>query len=334
MNKFERGLLAKAKALHKTLVFPEAAFSTRTVNACKFLAKKKIAKVILIGDESALMLSHKRLDKCVIINPKTSVHKDELASELYELRKGKGLTMEEANRLILDPFYFSTMLLNKGLVDGIVAGAESPTATTLRPALQIIKAKEKGGLISSCFVMTGKNKMLGKNPAILLADCGVNISPTSEELAKICSSTIETSIKLGLNVPKVAFVSFSTLGSASGIEVEKVQKAVAIATEKHPDLIVEGEMQIDAAMVKSVAETKAPKSRLKGEANILIFPDLQSGNIAYKIMQRFGNLNAYGPIIQNLKKPVNDLSRGCTVEEIEIVAAITALQCDSKGEEK
>lgn len=334
MNQFEKQILKQAKALHKTLAFPEAAFSVRVVEACKILAKKRIAKVVLIGDESALMVRHKKLDDCVMINPKTSVHSETLAKELYELRKSKGMTLEEASKLILDPFYFANMLLHQGLVDGVIGGAETATATVLRPALQIIKAKEAGELISSCFVLTGKNKMMGKNKAMLLADCGLVISPNSEELAQIASATIQTSLQLGLNEPKVAFLSFSTLGSANSPEVEKVQKAVALTREKYPSLQIDGELQIDAALVPSVAETKAPKSSVAGQANILIFPDLQSGNIAYKAMQRFGSLQAYGPIIQNFRKPVNDLSRGCTVDEIVIAAAITALQSQEQQKEE
>lgn len=326
MRKFEKQLLKQAKLLQKTLVFPEAAFSVRIVEACKILAKNRIAKVVLIGDESALRVRHKNLSGCVIINPKTSEHSEMLAKELYGLRKHKGMPLDEAKKLILDPFYFSTMLLHHGLVDGVVGGAETATATMLRPGLQIIKAKTEGGLISSCVVLTGKHKMLNGQPALLLADCGLNVNPNSNQLAQIAAATSQTMQQLGLAEPRIAFLSFSTFGSATSPETEKVQQAVAQTQAICPNVLVEGELQIDAALIPSVAQTKAPKSKLMGKSNVLIFPDLQSGNIAYKAMQRFGQLQAYGPIIQNFNKPINDLSRGCTINEIVITSAITALQ--------
>lgn len=316
-------LYKKAEKLQKTIVFPEAEFSERTLQAIKIIAKKKIAKPILIGDESGLILRDKSLIGYQIINPKTFEHFDKLAKCLYAKRKEKGLTLEEAKKLALDPYYFGTLLVEEGYADGMVAGAEASTANTVRPALQIIKAKKKGAPVNSCFFIYGKNKFL-KDKSLILADCGVLPNPSSDELAQIASDSVKTFKALNLGLPKVAFLSFSSKGSAKNEMVEKVQKA--FEKFKKSGICADGELQFDSAMVPSVAKQKAPNSAICGDANILIFPDLNSGNICYKAIQYIGGLNAVGPILQGLNKPINDLSRGCSVDDILTVTAITVLQ--------
>lgn len=316
-------LYKKAKALQKTIVFPEAGFSDRTLEAVKIIQKKGIAKPILIGDESALILRDKSLINFQIINPKTFQNREEMVNRLYEKRKAKGMTKEQAEELALDPYYFATLLVDAGMADGMVAGAEASTANTVRPALQVIKAKQKGGIVSSCFIMFGKNKFL-KDKCLILSDCGVMIHPNENELYQIACQSVETYKSLGFNDPKVAFLSFSTKGSAEDASIDVVRKAYEMF--KKTNIPCDGELQFDAAMVENVAKHKAPESPLKGDANILIFPDLNSGNICYKAMQYMGGVNAIGPILQGLNKPVNDLSRGCTVEDIVTVTAVTALQ--------
>lgn len=322
-----KDIYKKARGLGKTIVFPEAGFSDRTIDAIKIIKKKGIARPVLIGDESAIVLRDKSLIEYQIINPKTFDKRDELIKVLLEKRKDKGLTVEEAERLVDDPYYFGTLLVEKGYADGMVAGAEASTATTIRPALQIIKAKKKAGIVSSCFIMTGTNKFL-KGKWLVLADCGLNINPNEEELYQIACQSTETYRNIGLANPKVAFLSFSSKGSGKDESLNKIR--VACAKFKKTGNVCDGELQFDGAMVESVARIKCPDSPLKGDANILIFPDLNSGNICYKAMQYMGGVQAIGPILQGLKKPVNDLSRGCTVEDIVSVTAITALQCQNE----
>lgn len=315
--------------LQKTIVFPEAGFSDRTIEAVKYIQNKGIAKPILIGDESALVLRDKKLIEFQIINPKTFQQKEELVKILYNKRKDKGLTIEEAGKLILDPYYFSTLLVEAGYADGMIGGAEASTANMVRPTLQVIKAKKKGGIVSSCFIMFGKNDFL-KDKCLVLADCGVMKNPTADELYQIACHSVETFRQLELGEPKVAFLSFSSKGSADDESVEKVREAYK--KFKKTGIKCDGELQFDASMVPNVAKLKCPESEICGDANILIFPDLNSGNICYKAMQYMGGVKAIGPILQGLNKPVNDLSRGCTVEDIIVATAITAIQ--SQKEER
>lgn len=322
-----KNLYKKAKELNKAIVFPEAGFSDRTIEAIKIIKKKKIARPILIGDESAIVLRDKTLIDYQIINPKTFQNRDELVKILLEKRKDKGLTRDEAERLVDDPYYFGTLLVEKGYADGMVAGAEASTATTIRPALQIIKSKRKTGIVSSCFIMTGTNKFLN-GKWLVLADCGLNIKPNEEELYQIACQSTETYRNLGLANPKVAFLSFSSKGSGQDDDLNKIR--VACAKFKKSGTICDGELQFDAAMSENVAKIKCPESPIRGDANILIFPDLNSGNICYKAMQYMGGVQAIGPILQGLKKPVNDLSRGCSIDDIISVTAITALQCQNE----
>jgi len=323
-----KDLYKKAKALQKTVVFPEAGFSDRTLEAVKYIQRKKIAKPVLIGDESALVLRDKSLAQFQIISPSTFASRDELVKCLYEKRKDKGMTMEEAEKFTDDPYYFATLLVECGYADGMVAGAEASTANTVRPALQIIKAKKKGGIVSSCFIMFGKNKFLG-DKCLILSDCGVIKHPNEEELYQIACQSVETYKALGLDNPKVAFLSFSTNGSAEDDSLDVVRQAYK-KFKKAGIADCDGEIQFDAAMVERVAKQKCPESQLGGDANILIFPDLNSGNICYKAMQYLGNLRALGPTLQGLNKPINDLSRGCTAEDIVAMTAVTVLQTNNK----
>ena len=318
-----KDLLALAKKKNRTIVFPEAGFSDRTIEAVKYLNKKKIVNVILIGDESSLIVRHKELSGFTIINPKTSQLREKFVKKLMLKRKDKGLTLNEAEKLVLDPYYFATLLVDEGIADGMVGGAECSTATNIRPALQLIKAEKKNGIVSSFFFMYGKNKFL-KNKSLIIADCAVMENPTAEQLAEIANQSVDSARIFQIEDPKLAFLSYSTKGSAKSDSAEKMKKANLMF--KRPAVVSDGELQFDAAMVESVAMMKDPKGKLKGDANILIFPDINAGNICYKTMQYIGGLRAIGPILQGLKKPVNDLSRGCSVKDIIEIAAVTALQ--------
>ncbi len=323
-----KNLIKKARERQKTIVFPEVSFSDRTLEAIKILEKKKICKVLLVGDASALIIRDKSLEKFEIVNPVTFPDRDKLVKTLYDKRKDKGLTMEQADELEKDPYYFATLLVECGYADGMVAGAEAPTATTIRPALQIIKGKNKKP-VSSCFLVYGKNDFLdGK--ALILSDCGVIENPDADTLCAIAEASLKSAQQFKIGTPKIAFLSYSTKGSAKSDAITKVQEAYQKFHKKEKDVLADGELQFDAAMVPSVSLHKAPKSAIKGDANVLIFPNIEAGNICYKTIQYIGGLNAIGPILQNLKKPVNDLSRGCNVNDIVILSAITALQCEDK----
>ena len=322
----EYDLIKSAKKLNKTIVFPEAGYSERIVNACKYIYKNKIAKVIMLGDESALVLKHKKLKGITIINPKTSSFKSEFASSLYEIRKEKGMTIEQAEELIENPIYFGTMMVKLGYADGMVCGAKTSTKDSLKPALQIIKVGKNSKLVSSCFIMCGKNKALGKDGVMVLGDCGLNENPDESKLADITMQINEFAKKVVNIEPKIALLSYSTLGSADGENPNKLRETLKLVKEKDSSIIIDGEMQLDAAICKDVNKTKAPNSEIKGDANCLIFGDLACGNITYKAMQRFGNINAIGPITLGFDKPVNDLSRGCSIEEIILITAITCIQ--------
>ncbi len=322
-------LYKRARAAEKTIVFPEAGFSDRTIEAVKYISKKRLAKPLLVGDESALILRDKKLINFDIVNPKTFPFTEQLAKSLYKKRKEKGLTEEEAKKLVLDPYYFATMLVEEGYADGMVAGAEATTADTIRPALQIIKTAKKGKKISSSILVYGKNKFL-KKKVLVISDCGIMPNPSVDEVVQIASDSVETYSLLGLENPKVAFLSYSTNGSSEGESVEKMR--LAYAKFKKSGIKCDGELQFDSAMVPEIAKIKCPESPLEGDANILILPNLDTGNIMYKTLQYVGGLKAIGPIIQGLNKPVNDLSRGCNVDDIIMTTVITVLQC--KKEEK
>ena len=323
-----KGILKLAKQKQKTIVFPEVSFSDRTFEAVKFLLKKGIVRPLLVGDASALILRDKDFEKFDIVNPVTFPDREKLVKALYEKRKEKGLTFEQADELEKDPYYFGTLLVECGYADGMVSGAECPTATAIRPALQIIKTKSKKEKASSCFLMCGDNKFT-KGKVFVLSDCGLIEKPDADTLVSIAQHATDFARRFEIE-PKVAFLSYSTHGSAKGEDVEKVSLACEKFRKKEKETVCDGDIQLDAAIEPRVAKTKCSDSALGGDANVLIFPDIQAGNICYKAMQYYGGLTAIGPILLGLKKPVNDLSRGATVEDIIVVSAVTALQCDDK----
>ncbi len=320
-----KSILAEAKKRDKVIVFPEAGFSDRIIKAAEFLNSKKIAKVVLLGDESALVLRYKNLKGMTIINPRTSDIGDELVKVLYQKRKSKGMTVEEAENLVSDPIVFGALLVETGFADCMVAGAETTSSKVIKTALQIVGVKNKGEIASSFILIQGKNKYMPKGGELLLADVGLNINPTAKEIAIIASQTARSAESLFEIAPKVALLSYSTNGSAGGESAEKMRDAAKILKAENHNFVVDGEMQLDSALIPNVCKLKYPNSNIQGDANVLIFPDLQSGNIAYKAIERFGNLRAVGPIIQGLNKPINDLSRGASVEDIIFTSVLTIL---------
>ena len=325
MEKIIKNIIERSKQLNKTIILPESD-DERVLKAVELILKKKIANIILIGDESKINLTKMKSPNLKIINPKTSPITKELEEKLYELRKDKGLTEEEATKLIEDKMYFSCMLLKEGYADGIVSGANHTTSETLKPALQIIKTKENTNIVSSFMIMDVNSSK--KKGIFVFSDIGLIQKPTSEQLSQIAGETAN-SVKdiLGIT-PKIAMLSYSTKGSSIHDDVEKVKVATILAKGKYPDLIIDGEIQADAAIDPIVSKRKEKDSILNGEANVLIFPDLNSGNISYKLVQRLSDCSSYGPICQGFNKPVNDLSRGCTTEEIVITVAITSVQSE------
>ncbi len=317
---------AKAKADVKHIVLPEGEESRNAQAAAKIL-EQGLAKLTLLGNpEKVRAAAGCSLEGAQIIDPATSPKCDEYAAQLYELRKAKGMTEEQAAKLVKDPMYYGIMMVKMGDADGLVSGAIHSTGDMLRPALQIIKAKPGMKTVSSCFLMECPNKAYGDNGVMIFSDCGVIPNPTAEELANIALGAADSARSLAGMEPRIAMLSFSTKGSAKHENVTKVQEATALAKEMAPDLMLDGELQLDAAIVPSVGALKAPGSEVAGKANTLIFPDLQAGNIGYKLVQRLAGAEAYGPILQGIAKPCNDLSRGCSVEDIVATVAITAAQ--------
>lgn len=321
---------AKAREDKKRIVLPEGS-EERTVKAAALIAKQGIAEAILIGNEEEIKEKSKGLDYTgvTIIDPEKSGKLDEYAGIFFELRKSKGITMEAAMKTVRDPIYFAVMMIKQGEADGMVSGAIHTTGDTIRPALQVLKTAPGVPIVSSCFVMEIPDKSYGKDGIMIFGDCAVNINPTADELAIIAISSAQTGKALAGMEPKVAMLSFSTKGSAKHEFVDKVSAATQKVKELAPDLMVDGELQADAALVESVGQLKSPGSPVAGRANTLIFPDLQAGNIGYKLVQRLAGAEAIGPILQGLAKPVNDLSRGCSVEDIVSVVAITAVQAQN-----
>lgn len=326
---FLNGIKEIAKGNLKRIVLPEGD-EERTIIAASIISAENIAKIILIGDEIEIKNKAEKLDISIsgieIEDPCNSVKAEIFANEYYRLRKSKGMTEEKAIVIMRDPMYYATMMVKMNFADGMVSGALHTTGELLRPALQIIKTGPGVDIVSSFFVMIMKDKSFGEDGMMIFADCAVNPNPDENELASIAISTAESAKRLCSIDPKVAMLSFSTMGSASHELVDKVQNAVKISNTLRPDLNIEGELQVDAALVDVVAKKKAPGSKIAGNANILIFPDLQSGNIGYKLVERLAGAIAIGPICQGFAKPVNDLSRGCSVEDIVNVVAITAVQ--------
>ena len=332
-SKYITSLLEKAKQNIKTIVLPEGE-DERVLEAAHIAATMKAVKLVILGNETAIKnhfaAKNWDLDGITVIEPEKSANLPAYTELLYELRKEKGLTHEEAEKLALNYNYFGTLMIKSGHADGMVSGANHSTADTVRPALQIIKSAKKGRSASSFFIILSNNK------PYIFSDCGIIINPTDKELEDIALDAAETAIQFDIE-PNVAMLSFSTKGSGKGDEVEKVRRATQIAKEalqtdeyKNLGIKLDGELQADAALDSVVAAKKAPNSEVAGKARVLIFPNLEAGNICYKMLQRLGGCEAYGPILQGLNAPVNDLSRGCFAEDIVGAIAITCLQATKK----
>lgn len=319
----------RAKEEVKTIVLPEAT-DIRTLKAVDIISKEEFCKVVLIGnkEEVSKIANENNFDisKADIIEPENSENYEEYVNAFYELRKHKGMTIEKSKELMLDPVFFGMMMVKQEKADGLVSGAAHSTADTLRPALQILKTAPGTKLVSTFVLMDVPNCEYGENGVFIFSDCGLNQNPNSEELSEIAISTAKSFKQIIGKEPKVAMLSYSTYGSAKAEEVDKVRNAANLVKEKAPELAVDGEMQFDAAIVPSIAASKAPGSNVAGTANTMIFPDLQAGNIGYKLVERLAKAEAYGPICQGMAKPVNDLSRGCKAEDIVGVIAITCVQ--------
>lgn len=341
VNKYERGQLImgfidvikeKARADKKTIVLPESE-DRRVLEATATILKEGLANVVLIGNEEQIKKDAADLDiaGAIIVDPATSDKTQAYIDKLVELRQKKGMTQEQAREIMLNQrTYYGVMMVKMGDADGMVAGACHSTADTLRPSLQILKTKPGTKLVSAFFLMEVPNCEYGENGTFVFGDCGLNQNPTSEELAAIAVSSAESFKMLVGKEPKVAMLSHSSMGSAKHADVDKVVEAVKIAKETAPELMLDGELQLDAAIVPSVGASKAPNSQVAGQANVLIFPDLDAGNIGYKLVQRLAKAEAYGPMTQGIAAPVNDLSRGCSASDIVGVTAITAVQCQNQ----
>ena len=321
----------RAKKDKKVIILPEST-DRRVVEAAVQIEKEKIANVVLVGRKEDILTTAEGLDISEInyIDPFTSEITQELIEKLYELRKEKGMTLEEAERLLKEDYmYYACMLIKTGRGDGVVSGACHSTSNTLRPALQIIKTKPGVKLVSSFFLMTVPNCEFGENGTFVFADCGLEQNPDAEKLAAIAASSAESFKLLVEKEPRVAMLSHSSMGSAKHADVDKVVEATRIAKELYPEYLIDGELQLDAAIVPEIGKSKAPNSEVAGSANVLVFPDLDAGNIGYKLVQRLAKAEAYGPVCQGIAKPVNDLSRGCSVTDIVGVVAITAVQAQN-----
>ncbi len=333
LSKYLNGLINKAAENVKTIVLPEGE-DERVLKAAHIIADAKAAKVIILGNEAQIKQHFAgngwSMDGIEVITPETSPHLAEYTELLYNLRKEKGMTPEQAAEMAKNYTYFGTLMIKAGHADGMVSGANHSTADTIRPALQIIKSARKDRSVSSFLIM------ISNDTPYLFSDCGVIINPTEKELCDIALTAAETAIQFGIE-PKVAMLSFSTRGSGKGETVDKVRNATAMAQEalKKPEyqglgIEIDGEMQADAALDKVVAHKKAPDSHVAGNARVLVFPNIEAGNIGYKLLQRLGGCEAYGPMLQGLNAPINDLSRGAFAEDIAGVIAITCLQANHK----
>ena len=321
---------AKAKADVKHIVLPEGE-EVRNVQAAVMIRDQGLAKLTLLGNPAKVkeVAAGADLTGIDIIDPLDSDKAPLYAATLYDLRKAKGMTEEEAAAKVADPMYYGIMMVKLGDADGLVSGAIHSTGDMLRPALQVIKSKPGIKTVSSCFLMECPDKSFGDDGVMIFSDCGVNIDPDAEQLANIALGAADSARSLAGMEPRVAMLSFSTKGSAKHESVTKVQEATRIAQEMAPDLMLDGELQLDAALVEKVGQLKAPGSKVAGHANVLVFPDLGAGNIGYKLVQRLAGAEAYGPILQGIAKPCNDLSRGCSAEDIVATVAITA--CQAQG---
>ncbi len=326
MNFLEQ-ICERAKSNIKTIVLPESD-DIRTIRAAAMVQERGIAKIVLVGDPTKIKVLAEGLDisRCRIVNPIEYERFDEYVEAFYELRKAKGMTREKAETVMKDTVYFATMMVKMGEADGMVSGAAHSTADTVRPSLQILKTKPGTKMASAFFVMVVPDCEYGANGIFVYADSGVVENPDAEGLSDIAIESAKSFAQLVQEKPVVAMLSYSTYGSAKSELTEKVIQATKLAKEKAPDLLLDGELQADAALVPAIGQSKAPGSPVAGHANVLIFPDLNCGNIAYKLTQRLAKAEAYGPILQGIAKPVNDLSRGCSAEDIVGVVAITSVQ--------
>ena len=323
---FIKNIIDRAKCDKKTIVLPET-MDRRVLEAAHKILKEDIANIILIGDEKKFDSKDLDLSKAMIINPNKDSLTDEVINKLFEIRKDKGLSLEEAKDLIMNDFmYYACMLVKLGKADGVVSGACHSTANTLRPALQIIKTKKESELVSAFFLMIVPNCNYGADGTFIFADSGLVQDPDAKKLAAIANDSANSFEKLVEKDAYVAMISHSTMGSAKHVLVDKVIKATKIAKNKYKKLKIDGELQVDAAIDSDVAKSKAPESKIAGKANVLIFPNLDAGNSGYKLVQRLAKAEAYGPITQGIAAPINDLSRGCSSDDIVGVVAITAVQ--------
>lgn len=324
-------IIARAKSDKQRIVLPES-LEERTLTAADKALADELAEIVLIGNNEEIhaladKLGLKNIDKAIIIDPATSEQTEELAQLLFELRKKKGMTIEEARKLTLNPLYFGCLLIKNGNADGQISGALSTTGDTLRPALQIIKCAPGISCVSGAMLMITQTPQYGEEGVLVIGDVAVTPMPDANQLSQIAVCTAQTAKSVaGFADPRVAMLSFSTKGSAKHEVVDKVVEATRLAKELDPTLKIDGELQADAALVPSVGQKKAPGSDIAGNANVLVFPCLEVGNIAYKLVQRLGNAEAIGPILQGIARPVNDLSRGCSVDDIYKMVAITACQ--------
>ncbi len=319
-----------AKKHNKRIVLPEG-YEERTIKAADIVIKEELAQIILIGDPAeinshAAKLGLKNISKATIINPKSHEKKDHYIDMMVELRKSKGMTREEASRLIEDPLYLGVLMIKNGDADGEVSGADHATGDVLRPAFHYVKTAPGISVVSGAFFMILPDKSFGENGVIIFADGAVHPNPNEKELAEIAVASAHTARAIGGFEPRIAMLSFSTKGSARHEMVDKVVNAVKIAKEMAPDLQLDGELQADAALIEAIGKSKAPGSPIAGKANVLIFPDLNSGNIAYKLVQRLAHAEAIGPVLQGMAAPINDLSRGCSVSDIVSMIAIASNQ--------
>lgn len=326
---FIENMKAKAKANIKTIALPEAT-DIRIIEATSMILKEKFANVILIGNKEEIREKAKEhqfdIENAQIIDPLNSPQYDEYVNKFYELRKLKGIDYHKAKEMMKDSVYFGMMMVKNGDCDGLVSGAIHSTADTLRPALQILKTAPNTKLVSAFFLMVVPNCEYGENGTFVFSDCGLNPDPNAEELSEIAISSAKSFKQLVGVEPKVGMLSFSSYGSAKAESTDKVIEATKLVRQKMPELLVDGELQLDAAIIPEVAESKAHGSQIEGKANTLIFPNLDAGNIGYKLTQRLAKAEAYGPLCQGITKPVNDLSRGCSSQDIVGVVAITCVQ--------
>ena len=330
MSNFLERTIERAKSDRKKIVLAEGE-ELRSIKAASMIVKEDICDIILLGnaEKIAEIAGDISLEGIEIIDPAKSDKLEEFSQSFYEMRKAKGMTEEKARETMLNTLYYGVMMVEKNYADGMVAGAVNSTSNVLRPALQILKTAPGTKLVSAFFVMVVPNCEYGENGTFIYSDAGLNENPDADAVSEIAISSAASFKNLVEAEPKVAMLSYSTYGSAKSELVDKMQLATKLAKEKRPDILLDGELQADAAIIAEVGKSKAPGSNIAGEANVLVFPDLNAGNIAYKLTQRLAKAEAYGPITQGIKKPVNDLSRGCSAEDIVGVVAITCVQAQA-----